>query len=326
MTKSLTAALCAVSLFALGSTTVTAQQAKPAAQNFGPDLELQTTAKGPPGDRVVVVGKQINEFIYWVGAQSQVVARDRTSEAPPEIQKKPSVGYHRALSAEGIISTNPSVFLTDANVGPPAVMEQLKKVGIPIKVMRVGDSMADSEHLMQEVGQYFGRAQQADAVVATWQKNMARALEASKLWANAPKPKVVLVHFGQAMNIFFAITGGPSNEIIKWAGGDNVLAGKKGGQLTPELMADAQPDIILAHELAFSRFGSAKAFTQLPGVALTPAGKNLAIHEVNSANTTYYSPRTPFSILQLAKIFHPDVFKAHPELDALYAELSKIKP
>lgn len=326
MTKSLTAVLCAACLFALGGTTASAQQAKPAAKGFGPDVELQTTAKGPPGDRVVVVGKQINEFIYWVGAQDQVIARDRTSEAPPAIMQKPSVGYHRALSAEGIISTNPSVFLTDANVGPPAVMEQLKKVGIPIKVMRVGDSMADSEHLMQEIGQYFGRTQQADAVLATWQKDMARALEASKLWANEPKPKVVLVHFGQAQNIFFGITGGPSNEIIKWAGGDNVLAGKKGAQLTPELMADAQPDIILAHQLAFSRFGSAKAFTQLPGVALTPAGKNLAIYEVNSTNTIYYSPRTPFAILQLAKIFHPDVFKAHPELDAMYDEFSKIKP
>ncbi|HXD23133.1 MAG TPA: hypothetical protein VN613_07225, partial [Gemmatimonadaceae bacterium] len=68
------------------------------------------------------------------------------------------------------------------------------------------------------------------------------------------------------------------------------------------------------------------AFTQLPGVALTPAGKNLAIYEVNSTNTVYYSPRTPFAIMELAKIFHPDVFKAHPELDALYDELSKVKP
>ena len=326
MIKPLSVLVCAAVLSTVAGVAPAVAQNKPAAQNFGPDVKLQTTAKGPPGDRVVVVGKQINEFIYWVGAQSQVVARDRTSEAPPEILKKPSVGYHRALSAEGVISTNPSVFLTDANVGPPAVMEQLKKVGIPIKVMRVGDSMADSEHLMQEVGQYFGRTQQADAVIATWRKDMARALEASKLWANAPRPKVVLVHFGQAQNIFFGITGGPSNEIIQWAGGDNVLAGRKGAQLTPELMADAQPDIILAHQLAFSRFGSAKAFTQLPGVALTPAGKNLAIYEVNSTNTTYYSPRTPFAILQLPKIFHPDVFKAHPELDAMYDEFSRIKP
>ncbi|MEO8748683.1 MAG: ABC transporter substrate-binding protein [Rhodanobacter sp.] len=324
--KNMQYVVCAVFLLALASIASAAPQTKPSASNFGPDMDLQSTAKGPPGDRVVVVGKQINEFVYWVGAQNQVIARDRTSEAPPEILKKPSVGYHRALSAEGIISTNPSVFLTDANVGPPAVMQQLNKVGIPIKVMRTGEGMADSEHLMQEVGQYFGRERQADAVVAAWQKNLARVMEASRLWANEPKPHVVLVHFGQAMNIFFGITGGPSNQVIEWAGGDNVLAGKKSSQLTPELMADAQPDIILAHQLAFSRFGSAKAFTQLPGVALTPAGKNLRIYEVSSTDTVYYSPRTPAAILQLAKIFHPAVFKAHPELDALYDELAKIKP
>jgi iron complex transport system substrate-binding protein len=218
------------------------------------------------------------------------------------------------------------VFLTDANVGPPAVMRQLGKVGIPIKVMRTGSSMADAQKLMLEIGAYFSRERRAEAVVAQWKRNMARVLEASKWWADKPAPRVVLVHFGQASNIFFGITHGPSNKIIQWAGGDNVLADKHTSQLTPELMAGAQPDIIIAHQLAFSRFGSAKAFTQLPGVALTPAGKNLAIHEVNSTNTIYYSPRTPFAILQLARIFHPDVFKAHPELDALYDELSKIKP
>lgn len=326
MSRAIYTSVCAAFFFAFAGSALAAPQAGAAAKNFGPDTALQTTAKGPPGNRVVVVGKQINEFIYWVGAQDQVVARDRTSEAPPAIAKKPSVGYHRALSAEGIISTNPSVFLTDANVGPPAVMEQLKKVGIPIKVMRVGDSMADSEHLMREIGQYFGREPRAAAVVAAWQKNLARVMEASRLWADAPRPRVVLVHFGQASNIFFGMTGGASGAIIRWAGGDNVLDGRKSTQLTPELMADAQPDIILAHQLAFSRFGSAKAFTQLPGVALTPAGKNLHIYEVNSTNTVYFSPRTPYAIMQLAKIFHPDVFKAHPELDALAAELAKVQP
>ncbi len=326
MKKTLCSSACAVFVFAACGIASAAPQAKAPANKFGPDMSLQSTAKGPPGNRVVVVGKQINEFIYWVGAQSQIVARDRTSEAPRAIMQKPSVGYHRALSAEGIISTNPSVFLTDANVGPPTVMKQLKTVGIPIKVMRVGDSMTDSEHLMQEVGQYFGREKQADAVVSAWNKNMARVMSASKLWANDPRPKVVLVHFGQASNIFFGITGGPSNQIITWAGGDNVLAGKHTSQLTPELMADAQPQIILAHQLAFSRFGSAKGFTQLPGVALTPAGKNLRIYQVNSSDTIYYSPRTPAAIMELAKIFHPDVFKAHPELGALYDELSRVKP
>ncbi len=78
--------------------------------------------------RVVSVSKQINEFIYDVGAQSNLVGRDLTSVYPAEITALPSVGYHRALSAEGIISLRPTMFLTDGNLGPDAVLEQLRKV------------------------------------------------------------------------------------------------------------------------------------------------------------------------------------------------------
>src|SRR3546814_6004087 len=79
-----------------------------------------------PGNRVVCVSKQINEFIFDIGAQSHLVARDLTSIYPPQIVKLPSVGYHRALSAEGIISMRPSVLLTDGNVGPDPVLAQVR--------------------------------------------------------------------------------------------------------------------------------------------------------------------------------------------------------
>ena len=60
------------------------------------------------------------------------MARDLTSIYPPAITKLPSVGYHRALNAEGIISMRPTLFLNDGNFGPDAVLEQVKKVGIPM--------------------------------------------------------------------------------------------------------------------------------------------------------------------------------------------------
>src|SRR5207245_1884122 len=79
------------------------------------------------GTRVVRVSKQINEFLYDIHAESVLVARDLTSVYPPAITKLPSVGYHRALSAEGIISMRPTMLLTDGNLGPDAVVAQVKK-------------------------------------------------------------------------------------------------------------------------------------------------------------------------------------------------------
>src|SRR4051812_23446498 len=94
-----------------------------------------TSGSGP---RVVCVSKQINEYLYEIHAESVLVARDLTSVYPPQITKLPSVGYHRALSAEGIISMRPTMLLTDGNFGPAAVSDQVKKVGIPIVTMTPG--------------------------------------------------------------------------------------------------------------------------------------------------------------------------------------------
>lgn len=324
MKKFLSAAVCGIFLCAAFSAAAQAQSNKGAFANVPVS---DSTAKGPPGNRVVVISKQINEFIYWIGAENHVVARDLTSVYPPQIEKKTSVGYHRALSAEGIISMHPSVLLTDGDMGPPAVLQQLKMVGIPIKIITPGSSMVDAQKLMLEVGAYFGREKQAQAVVAQWKKNMAKVMQASKLWANDPKPKAVMVHFGQADNIFLAVTGGTAGQIMTWAGADNVLARKsRMARLRPALMADAQPQVILATELAFSKYGSAKAFATMPGVSLTPAGKNLRIYEIDEGDVIYFSPRTPANILKVARYFHPNIFKSHPELTTLYNELLKEQP
>ena len=58
-------------------------------------------------ERIVCVSKQYNEIIFALGAQKDLVAVDLSSTYPSEIKKLPTVGYHRALSAEGILSTKP---------------------------------------------------------------------------------------------------------------------------------------------------------------------------------------------------------------------------
>ncbi|HEU4648280.1 MAG TPA: ABC transporter substrate-binding protein, partial [Gemmatimonadales bacterium] len=91
-----------------------------------------SAAAGAGAERVVGVSKQLNEFLYAIGAEGVLVARDLTSIYPAAIKALPSVGYHRALSAEGIIAARPTLLLTDGNVGPEPVLEQVRKVGIPV--------------------------------------------------------------------------------------------------------------------------------------------------------------------------------------------------
>lgn len=256
--------------------------------------------------RVVCVSKQINEFVYDIGAESHLVARDLTSIYPPQITRLPSVGYHRALSAEGIISMRPTVFLTDGNVGPEGVLDQLRKVGIPVVVMDPGNTVQSAEGLMTRLGAFFHRQAAADSVLGPWRAGMDSVWADTTRWGAHPRPRVLIIHFGQIVNDYLAVKrGGPADDMLRWAGGENAVDSVGGmSRLTPELIARAAPDIIVATDVGFDRYGSASKFAELPGVGLTPAGKSGRIYRITEQELMYFGPRTPATVRKLARWFH----------------------
>ncbi len=257
--------------------------------------------------RIVSVSKQINEFIYAIGAQQDLVAVDLTSIYPPEIRSLPTVGYHRALSAEGIISMKPTVFLTDGNVGPDEVLEQLRQVDIPITVMHPGSTVDSAQALLVQLGEFFKRQQAADSVLTEWKAGMEQLWADTAGWKETKRPRVLMIHFGQIVNNYLAITrGSTADRILHWAGGENALDSIGGmSRVTPELIAAARPDIIIATDVGFDRFGSAEKFAALPGVSLTPAGRNLRIYRLDEQKIMYFGPRTPAAVREIHEWLFP---------------------
>jgi iron complex transport system substrate-binding protein len=257
------------------------------------------------GPRVVGVSKQINEYLYAIGAESVLVARDLTSIYPERIKSLPSVGYHRALSAEGIVSMHPTMLLTDGNLGPEAVVAQVRQVGIPVVIMSPGQGIDSAQQLMTRLGEQFHHERQADSVLADWRRGMAAALADSARWTG--RPRVLVMHFGQLVNDYLALKRGtPADQIIRWAGGVNAVDSIGGMmRLTPELIARAAPEVIIVTDVGYDRLG-ADRFAALPGVALTPAGKAKRIYRVDESEVMYFGPRTPASLRRIAAALHPE--------------------
>lgn len=259
-------------------------------------------------NRVVSVSKQINEFIYDIGAEDNLVGRDLTSIYPPAIKKLTSVGYHRALSAEGIISLKPTLFLTDGNVGPDAVLDQLRKVGIPILVIKPGATLDSAQLLMKQLGQHFDREKAADSVIAVWQAGMDSIWSDTARWVGKPHPRVLIMHMGQIVNDYLAVgSNGPAGKMLHWAGAVNAIDSTRSmTRLNPELIAKLAPDIIIATDVGYDRMGSAEKFATLPGVNLTPAGKNHRIYRINETELLYFGPRTPATYREVVAMVHPE--------------------
>ena len=258
-------------------------------------------------NRVVSVSKQINEFMYDIGAQDNIVGRDLTSIYPGEITKLPSVGYHRALSAEGIISLKPTLFLTDGNVGPAAVIDQLKKVGIPVLILKPGSTLDSAQMLMTQLGSRFHRERAADSVIALWRAGMDSVWSDTLQWTGKPRPRVLIMHMGQIVNNYLGVGGGgPADQMLRWAGATNAIDSTASmTRLNPELIAKLAPDIIIATDVGFDRLGSAARFATLPGVNLTPAGKSQRIYRIDETELLYFGPRTPATVKKLEAMLHP---------------------
>jgi iron complex transport system substrate-binding protein len=262
-------------------------------------------------DRVVVISPIYNEIIWALGAQDKVVGVDLSSTYPPEIQKVTTVGYHRALSAEGILSLHPTVILTeDNNIGPPQVVEQIKQLNIPIKSFDSKNSSIDgTKALIREIGAFFSKQDKAEELCKNLDQQLAAAQESVKRYTD--HPKVAIIHFGRASNIYMVVgktggEGGASGQMIQMAGG--VPALDKDGMermASPEVIAQANPDVILVTSYGYDHAGGTNdAIKQLPGVETSNAAKNNKIYRIEEGDVMYFGPRTGDNLTQLAKLIH----------------------
>lgn len=257
--------------------------------------------------RIVCIAKQYNEIIYALGAEENLVGVDLSSTYPPKIKKIPTVGYHRALSAEGILSTKPTLIIHDNNVGPEAVMTQLEKLKIPMKIFtHKGDDIASAQALINEIGIYFSKEARADSLNLKLDADMKSALATASTFKD--KPTVVVIHFGRANNVYLTMTQkSTAAKLIDWAGGTIPINGDRGMlQLSAEVIAKADPDVILLTDFGYDKLASLDQIKTLPGVAGTKAANSNHIYRVEEHDLVYLGPRTGAIVSQLQKLIRPD--------------------
>src|SRR3954466_3323652 len=164
-------------------------------------------ANDSKAERVVVISQTYNEIIWALGAQDRVVGVDLSSTFPPEVKNVQTVGYHRALSAEGILSLHPTAIIHDNNIGPPQVVEQLQSLNIPMKTFDAkNDSVDGAKALIREMGAYFHKEDRAEELCRTLDSQMSASLERVKQYTD--HPRVAVIHFGRASNIYMVVGKG----------------------------------------------------------------------------------------------------------------------
>jgi len=254
--------------------------------------------------RIVCVSKQLNEIIFAVGGDTALVGVDISSTYPEAAKKITTVGYHRALSGEGIISLNPTAVWHDGNIAPPQVIDQIKKVGIPMREFNGGSTIDSTKLLIMQIAREFHNEKKGEEINQKLDADMARLDSMRKTYTD--KPRVLIIHFGQAANKYFVLNRrGVPNQMLEWAGAENAAdTAQRWRDLSAEMIAKAQPDVILATDFGYDLQGSLEKFKKLPGIDLSPAAKNNRIYRIEEHDLVYLGPRTGENVMEIMKLVH----------------------
>ncbi len=257
--------------------------------------------------RLVSVGGALTETLYALGAQGDLVGADTTSLFPDAARRLPSVGYARALSAEGVLSLRPTLVVATQEAGPPAVLRQ-------IEAARVSMALLDADHRFegvvartQRLAALCGRVDAGRALVDDLQRSWAGVQDqaARRMVAGKLSPRVLFVLSHSMAQLRVSGGGTAADAMLRYAGAINVLGNVQGYKpLTPEAAIAAAPDVILGTEQGLQAAGGIDGLLKAPGLAQTPAGRARRVVALDALFMLGFGPRLPQAVASLADALH----------------------
>ena len=254
--------------------------------------------------RIVSIGGAVTEILYALGLAERVVAVDATSLYPDEaLKKKPSVGYFRALSAEGVLGLNPSLVLAIDGAGPKETVSVLEAAAVPF--VRVPDNYS-ADGILQKIrmiAEATGATSRGECLATQVATDLAVL---SALRAKIKKPVKV-------MFVISLLNGKPmvagrntaADGIIRMAGAVNAIDAYEGyKQISDEAVIAAGPDTVLVMQRGRDAIDAATVFS-LAAFTMTPAAARKSFVAMDGLYLLGFGPRTATAARDLAERLYP---------------------
>ena len=245
-----------------------------------------------PAGRIVSLGGSVTETVVALGAGDRLVARDSTSTWPASVTALPDVGYVRALSPEGVLSTGPDLILAEEGAGPVEAIEVLSAAGVAFVSIPGRPDPAGVAEKIRAVGAAIGREAEAAALAGSVEAEL-DALAAAAGQVATPQ-SVLFVLSMQGGRLMVGGEGSSAEAIIRLAGARNAASGFPGYKpMTDEAVLAAAPDVILMMDRAGDLAIDDEAIRAHPALGATPAAAKGRILRMDGMLLLGFGPRTP---------------------------------
>ncbi|MBS0253025.1 MAG: ABC transporter substrate-binding protein [Proteobacteria bacterium] len=263
------------------------------------DAAIETT-------RILSIGGDITEILYDLGQQDKIVAVDVTSQFPPQaLKEKKSVGYMRALSAEGTLSVNPTLIIASDGAGPPEVVNALKSSGVRYVDIADKPSAEGVPAKILHVGSVVGADDAAKALASKVESEFAALENDRKLIKTRKKALFVLaIQNGRAT---VAGSGTSADSILQLAGVDNAATGVSGFKpVSDEQLAEFAPDVVVMMRRGATDDHNASQALALAGLSQSPAAKTKSLVAMDGLYLLGFGPRAPSAARDLMKAVYAE--------------------
>jgi iron complex transport system substrate-binding protein len=250
-------------------------------------------------EKIISIGGDVTEILYALGAEADIVAVDTTSTFPDAaLKSKPNVGYMRALSTEGVLSTGGKTIIASDRAGPPDVIAALRSANIAFHSIPEDNSQAGIAAKIKLVGDIAAKSEQAKALSARVTDDFEKLSDARAVIKTQKSALFVLAV--QNGRVTIAGRGTSADAMFELAGLKNAANSIDGFKpVTSEQVLELQPDAIIVMKRGEGNKSVLTEVKQIEAILATPAAKAGLITEFDGTYLLSFGPRAPLAALDL---------------------------
>jgi len=254
----------------------------------------------------------LTDTIIGLGLGDQLVGR-ANSDLNHSMADLPVItsGGHD-LNTEAILSLRPDLVLTNTTIGTDSNYRQLESAGVTVVRFEHVPSLKSIDTTIDLVAQTFGAEKFAAELSKAVDTEMTAAMaEIEAMRAATPRsPRAAVLYVRGTAGIFFILGRDYGATDILEALGLADVAGTNGiTDLKPanaEALVSLNPEVVLAMSHGIESAGGVDGFLKRPGMVATTAGQNRRVISADDTQLLAYGPRTPASLLSLARAIYTD--------------------
>ena len=261
-------------------------------------LDPNIFERAKDASRVVIAGGSITEIFYFLGEQDRIVAIDVTSNFPPEAKSLPSIGYVRALSAEGLLSMKPSIIIGEDDMGPPAVIKQIRETSYDLRIIPEIRTIDGIIEKIECIASILDVTEKSDAIISKKLEPYIKKIVKNRKRIAKKGVKVMLVLNMQSSSIIVAGANTSGSGFIDLIGGENIFESFEGWKpVNAEAILELNPDYIIVPQRNVHKGLDVTSIADSELFKNTNAGRNKNFIFDDAMAITGFGPRTINSAL-----------------------------